>query len=205
MLPITSLPPFKANTSGSRVKRPRTTSDGYLALAEVQVFNPYESETVKITQGPTNQSAAENSTATFGPVTTEIVGAPPSKLTFQWQKNGVDIPGAYGDSYTTPPQTSTDNGAVYAVKALLPGVSATAQATLTVTPGTSAGPELGIERAGNTIQITWPTSAAGFVPESTVSLTPPNWTPATEQVVVSGDENSITISNSSGTEVLSAC
>ena len=110
-----------------------------------------------------NQSdRRRKSTATFGPVTTEIIGAPPSKLTFQWQKNGVDIPGAIGDSYTTPPLTSADNGAEYAVKVLLPGVSATAKATLTVTPRSSARTRVWESTASNTIQISWPVSAAGF-------------------------------------------
>ncbi|MDL5502887.1 MAG: carbohydrate binding domain-containing protein, partial [Candidatus Methanoperedens sp.] len=34
---------------------------------------------------------------------------------YQWQKNGVNIPGATGASYTTPPATILDNGSVFRV------------------------------------------------------------------------------------------
>jgi len=35
-------------------------------------------------------------------------------LSFQWEENGVNIPGAIGMSYTTPPTTEADNGDVFA-------------------------------------------------------------------------------------------
>jgi len=73
-------------------------------------------------------------------VTVAVTGATADKLTYQWQKNGVDIPGAFGASYTTPVLTAADNGAQYTVRPLLPGVaSAPVSATLTVAPDTAAG------------------------------------------------------------------
>ncbi len=61
-----------------------------------------------ITQHPANQFAAIGKTATFSVVAT---GTP--TLTYQWQKNGVNISGATNSSYTTPTLVKADSGAVY--------------------------------------------------------------------------------------------
>jgi len=175
---------------------PRTTSDGYLALAEVQVFNPFQIESIRITQGPTNVAAIANATATFGPVIADAPGVAPGKLTFQWRKNGEDIPGAIGASYTTPPLSPADNGAQYTIQAMLPGVSASATATLTVT---AAPPVLTIQHTGNTIQISWPVSATGFVLQSTESLSSPAWAQPAESVSIQGDQNTVTITDPDNT------
>ena len=75
---------------------------------------------------------------------------------------------------------------------MLPGVSASATATLTVT---SAPPVLTIHHTGNTIQISWPVSATGFVLQSTESLSPPAWAQPVESVSIQGDQNTVTITN----------
>src|SRR5438128_844512 len=72
------------------------------------------------------------------------------------------------------------------------GVSASATATLTVT---SAPPVLTIHHTGNTIQISWPVSATGFVLQSTESLSPPAWAQPVESVSIQGDQNTVTITN----------
>jgi beta-galactosidase len=36
-------------------------------------------------------------------------------LSYQWRKNGIDIAGATGASYTTPPTTPADNGSLFSV------------------------------------------------------------------------------------------
>lgn len=60
---------------------------------------------VSITSSPSNQTAIVGNTATFSVSTT---GTPP--FTYQWRKNGIDIPNATNASYTTPPLTLSDNG-----------------------------------------------------------------------------------------------
>ena len=94
------------------------------SLAEVEVIAPYQNVPINITQNPTDVTVSENQTATFGPVAATAADVPPERLTIQWQKNGVDIPGATSASYTTSPQTLADNGADYGVRFLLPGIAA---------------------------------------------------------------------------------
>ena len=59
---------------------------------------------------PANQAVNAGQTATFSVVAT---GTAP--LSYQWQKNTVNIPGATSASYTTPATTSADNGAAFRV------------------------------------------------------------------------------------------
>ena len=88
-----------------------------------------------ITSGPSDQSVTSGQTATFA-VTAD--GTAP--LTYQWQKNGVDIAGATGASYTTPATTLADNGALFRCRVTNGAGSVTSSsATLTVTEGEPGG------------------------------------------------------------------
>ena len=53
--------------------------------------------------------------ATGQPVTFTVTGAGSATLTYQWQRNGADITGATGPSYTLQKPSSVDNGAVFTV------------------------------------------------------------------------------------------
>ncbi len=50
-------------------------------------------------------------TATFS-----VVGAGSTPITYQWQRNGVNISGATAATYTTPATAAVDSGAVFTVK-----------------------------------------------------------------------------------------
>ncbi|KAB2660024.1 MAG: SUMF1/EgtB/PvdO family nonheme iron enzyme [Verrucomicrobia bacterium] len=105
-------------------QKPLTTSDGFFSLAEVQVVAPYSGASILVTQSPADVSVTEGRYATFGPVAATAVGAPQDKLTIQWQKNGVDIPGAMGATYTTATlQKTSDQNTEYGVRFLLSGVA----------------------------------------------------------------------------------
>ncbi|HYF51878.1 MAG TPA: PKD domain-containing protein [Planctomycetota bacterium] len=81
-----------------------------------------------ITQHPASRSVAAGQTATFSVV------ASGTGLSYQWQKNGANISGANGASYTTPATTTSDNGALFRVIVSNAGGSVTSNsATLTVT------------------------------------------------------------------------
>ena len=82
-----------------------------------------------ITSQPTNQTVVVGQTATFS-----VVANGTSPLTYQWQKNQVNISGATSASYTTPATTSADNGTSFQVVVTNPISSITSSpATLTVT------------------------------------------------------------------------
>ena len=63
-----------------------------------------------ITTQPSSHSVKAGQTATF---TVGATGA--ATLAYQWKKNGAAISGASAPSYTTPPATTSDNGAAFTV------------------------------------------------------------------------------------------
>jgi glucose/arabinose dehydrogenase len=106
-----------------------------------------------ITTHPTNQTVAVGQTATFSVAAT---GTTP--LSYQWQKNSVDIPGANLPTYTTPPVAASDNGAQYRAVVSNGFGSATSNsavltvATNTAPTGTITAPATGAKySAGETI------------------------------------------------------
>ncbi len=77
---------------------------------------------------PVSITVPAGQTATFA-ITAEGSGT----IGYQWQRNGVNIGGANGASYTTPPTTSADNGAVFTVMVSnLVGGATSSPAVLTV-------------------------------------------------------------------------
>jgi len=63
-----------------------------------------------ITTQPSNQTTFAGQTATFS-----VVANGTAPLSYQWKKNGVTISGAVSSSYTTPVETTSDNGAQFTV------------------------------------------------------------------------------------------
>ena len=89
--------------------------------------------TITIRQQPANASIYDNQSATF---TVSATGN--SRITtnvnYQWQCNGVDIPGATSATYITPPVYDTNSGSLYRVLAFVPGAAQfSSSALLTVT------------------------------------------------------------------------
>ena len=62
-----------------------------------------------ITTQPVNQTVTAGATATF-----TVVAGGTAPLSYQWQKNGVNIAGATATSYTTPATATTDSGSTFA-------------------------------------------------------------------------------------------
>lgn len=63
-----------------------------------------------ITTQPASQTVQVGQPATF-----TVVVAGSSPLSYQWQRNGVNIPGAILPNYTTPPTSSADDGSAFDV------------------------------------------------------------------------------------------
>ena len=83
-----------------------------------------------ITWQPADITVIQGRTATFD-VALAVSGS--AGATYQWSSNGAVIPGATRSSYTTPPTTAGDNGAIFCVKAAAPGGAVTStNAVLTV-------------------------------------------------------------------------
>ncbi|HET8925075.1 MAG TPA: choice-of-anchor D domain-containing protein [Candidatus Acidoferrum sp.] len=83
-----------------------------------------------ITTQPVNQTVTAGQTATF-----TVVAGGTAPLSYQWQKNGVNISGATASSYTTPVTATTDSGSTFAVVVTnTAGTVTSSAATLTVNP-----------------------------------------------------------------------
>ncbi len=82
-----------------------------------------------ISTQPSDAKVGDGATTTFS------VTASGSSLSYQWQRDGQNIAGATGASYTTPVLHMADNGGKYQVVVSGPNASVTSSAvTLTVTP-----------------------------------------------------------------------
>jgi hypothetical protein len=133
-----------AGATSATYTTPVTTSADNGISFRVVVTNPVTSITSSaailtvnspptITAEPANQSVAVGQTAAF-----TVLASGTAPLTYQWQKNQLNIPGATAATYTTPPTTTTDNGASFQAIITNPVSSVTSSpATLAVvTPGT---------------------------------------------------------------------
>src|SRR5260370_3501291 len=85
---------------------------------------------------PANAAVTAGQTATF---VTSATGTSP--ISYQWRKNGANIPGAMASSYTTPTTALADNGAQFDVVVRDSAGSVTSSpATLTLRPAPMALP-----------------------------------------------------------------
>jgi hypothetical protein len=72
--------------------------------------------TLSVNLPPTITSQPQDKTVSIGKSVKFTVTATGTKtLTYQWMKNGVNIAGATKASYTIPPASSEDNGALFSV------------------------------------------------------------------------------------------
>ena len=108
----------------------------------------------RITTSPANRTVTAGQTATF-----TVVATGTAPLSYQWQKNGVNISGATAASYTTPATTTSESGSRFAVVVKnTVGTVTSAAATLTVNAARVAGIQvssssinLGNEAVGNNL------------------------------------------------------
>jgi hypothetical protein len=104
-------------------------------LTGPQVAFSAHASTATITQQPQTFSGAEGFSATFSAAGTTTSEFP--VLTYQWQRNGIDIPGATGTNYTTAPLTQANANDKYRVVVRAPGSAAVTSADAGVTLGTA--------------------------------------------------------------------
>ena len=94
---------------------------------------------LQFTQSPADTAVVELGSATFIAVATGQPSSLATNLFYQWETNGVAVPGLTGGSFTLPVTPLSLNGLQVRARALMPGTNLlSAAATLTVTPDTTA-------------------------------------------------------------------
>jgi hypothetical protein len=162
-----------------------------------------------ITTQPASATVTAPGTATFS-----VAASGTAPLAYQWRKNGVNIPGATGSSYTTPSTTTADSGSTFRVvvsnsagsvmsnaaaltvnaAAVAPAIT-TPPASVTVTaPGTAT---FSVAASGTTpLTYQWQKNGANIPGATGSSYTTPSTTTAdsgsTFRVVVSNSAGSVT-------------
>jgi hypothetical protein len=168
--------------------------------------------TPSITTQPTSQTVTAGQTASFS-----VVAAGSAPLSYQWQKNGVAIPGATSSSYTTPATTSSDNGAQYSVVVSnTAGTVTSSAATLTVSAATVA-PSITTQPISQTVTVGQTASfsviATGTAPlsyqwqKNSVAIAGATSSSYTTPVTTSSDNGtqySVVVSNTAGSVTSSA-
>ena len=114
---------------------------------------------------PSGQTIVAGQSATFS-----VTASGTAPLSYQWSKNGAAISGAMSSTYTTPVETTSDNGAQFSVTVSnLAGQITSAPAALTVNPG-AAPPSIVTQPSGQTIvagqTATFSVTASGTAPLS---------------------------------------
>ena len=158
---------------------------------------------------PTISTPAENQSVVKGEAATFKVVATGSALTFQWKKNGTAIPGATSSSYTTPPTSGADNGAVFLVSVSNSAGSVSSNARLTVSdtamaPAITSQPAdqsaitgqtatFSVTATGTSISYQWQKNGTNITGATSSSYT----TPAAS-MADSGARYSVSVSNSLG-------
>jgi uncharacterized protein (TIGR03437 family) len=112
----------------------KVATDGslyYLAIGSSAVFRiQFSGSGPSITTQPANQTVTQPQAATFS-----VVAAGSTPLSYQWQRNQVNIPGATSSSYTLTPTALADDAARFrCVVTNAFGNATSNEATLTVQP-----------------------------------------------------------------------
>ena len=103
----------------------------YLAIGSAALFRvQFTASTPTITAQPQDQTVVQGQSATFG-----VAASGSPTLTYQWQRNQVNINGATSPTYTTPATSASDNGAKFRCIVTNPfGTATSNEVTLTVQP-----------------------------------------------------------------------
>src|SRR5262244_2007352 len=128
-----SISTTSASDDGTEVTVVVTNSFGTLTSSAGKLFVNLRPA---ILAHPQSQAVTAPARATF---MVSATGTGP--LSYQWTKNGADIPGATGSTYTTAPTSASDNGARFAVVVNSPYGSATSNAAV-LTVYTTVGPHI---------------------------------------------------------------
>jgi len=165
-----------------------------------------------ISTQPANQTVTVGQTAAF-----TVVAGGTAPLSYQWQKNSVNITGATSTSYTTPATTTADSGSTFVVVVSnTAGTVTSSAATLTVNvaavaPAITTQPANQTVTAGQTASFT--TAASGTAPlnyqwqKNSVNIsgaTAASYTTSATTTADGGSTFVVVVSNTAGTVTSSA-
>jgi len=132
--------------------------------------------------GPTNDTAFAGSTASFSVSASAVLSAGNASVTvpvlYQWAKNGVNLSGATGASYTTPVLALADNNSVFSVVMSVAGASfmtITNSATLTVLPSKVLPAFSGFSRSGKVLTFSFTGSTSELLWTTNLHTPLSNW------------------------------
>src|SRR5208282_1860990 len=118
-----------------------------------------------ITTQPVNQTVTAGQTATF-----TVAAAGTAPLSYQWQKNGVNIAGATAASYTTPVTTTGNSGSTFDVVVSNTAGSVTSNAATLTVNAAAVAPTITTQPVNQTVTAgqtaTFTVVAAGTAPLS---------------------------------------
>ena len=164
-LTVASVGPWVGNAGGSPPAFTGLIDYFFNTAAPISPEDPVGPPTAPtITTEPVSQSVTVGQTATFS-----VVATGTSPLTYQWQKNALNINGATGASFTTPATVAADSGAAFRVMVTnTAGSDTSVNAVLRVTqpapvaPGITTQPVSQTVTAGQTA--TFSIAASGTAP-----------------------------------------
>jgi hypothetical protein len=130
---------------GANVYNCKTAANANANTATLTVTTAAAAPT--ITTQPGNHIVATGQTATFS-----VVASGTAALSYQWQKNGVNISGATSASYTTAATTSTDSGSTFKVVVSNSAGSVTSSAATLTVNATSGAATITQQPQSQTVQ-----------------------------------------------------
>jgi len=154
-----TIPAVRSGHDGETYRCVVTNAYGSATSNDAQVFINFPP---KVTTHPSNQSATEGQPATF-----QVSASGNAPLSYQWQRNTVNIPAANAPSYTVTSASLADNGAKFrCVVTNAYGTATSNEATLTVNfpPSITAQPSDQTVTEGQ--PATFQVSASGNAPLS---------------------------------------
>lgn len=116
---------------------------------------------------PTIDTAPQSQTVSAGSNVTFSVGvSSATAVTYQWQRDGVDLTGATSPTYTLAPAQESDSGSTWRVIATnAAGSTTSSSATLSVTAGLSSAPAITTQPVSQTVasgsMVTFTVAASG--------------------------------------------
>jgi hypothetical protein len=181
-----------------------TTADGLITVVSLTGMGVQAQPSAAIQ--PATEIVAAGQSASFSASTSGV-----KPLGYQWKKNGTTISGATSSAYTTPPTTTSDNGAQFTViVSNSTGSTSSNPATLTViaavvAPSITAQPVSQVVTVGQAA--TFSAAAAGTAPLSyqwmknglpVAGATSSTFTTPASATSDTGSHFTITVSNSTG-------